>query len=198
MSHIIWATYLLIYFMLLFGFYYIPLEKSILDRVKLTQSIPYVELFYLETIRANYTVIAAQKRIRIYFWTGPFIQNNLSVSILTFANRDYSCSSMINLLYHLIWQQLYMTRSWMNYWSFWSYGTKLEAFNICKIFTEFHWMKIQSYTVIHNILMHTMHGMNTWDRFCNRQGVLLKPLLVGIRILQGKLVPVDDHDISRD
>jgi len=43
-------------------------------------------------------VDAAQKRIQIQFWTGPFIKNNLDVSILKFVNRDYAWTIIIDLL----------------------------------------------------------------------------------------------------
>ena len=37
------------------------------------------------------------------------------------------------------------------------------------------------YAVNNNILTHTMHGMNTSDRFYNKQEELLKPWQVRIR-----------------
>ena len=54
------------------------------------------------------------------------------------------------------------------------------------------------YTVNNNILTHTMHEMNTSDRFYNKQEALLKPWQVRIRKLPGKLGPVGVLDIVQD
>ena len=53
-------------------------------------------------------------------------------------------------------------------------------------------------TVNHSTLMHTMHEMNTSNRFCNKQEALSTPLQVGIRKLPEKPGRFGVLDIVQD